>query len=255
MPPVRTLTYHDTGHPGEPGLDTGIAHAIVKAVGAGEAPETLRIHRPGSLLAFGRHDTLSPGYEAAVSAARDAGFAPIERLAGGRAAVFHEGTLAFAWAIPQPDPRAGVMERFETISAIMADAFRSLGVDAEVGELPGEYCPGAYSVHAEGRVKIMGVGQRLVRGAAHVGGVVSVTGGSRIREVLVPVYEALGLAWDPSTAGALDEFVPDIDVEAAREAITRSFETVARLEPAPIPDAFVEAGRRLAPTHLSGARR
>lgn len=252
---MRTLTYHESGHPDTPGLDTGIAHAIVAAVGAGEARETLRIHRPGPLLAFGRHDTLSPGYPAAVAAARDAGFAPIERLAGGRAAVFHEGTLAFAWAVPESEPRNGVVERFETISEIMATAFRSLGVDAEVGELPGEYCPGAYSVHAGGRVKVMGVGQRLVRGAAHVGGVISVVGGSRIRDVLVPVYEALGLAWDPSTAGSLDEFVPDITVDAVRDAVARSFEAVARLEPAPLPHAIVEEGRRLAPAHLAGAAR
>ena len=38
----------------------------------------------------------------------------------------------------------------------------------------------------------MGVGQRLVRGAAHVGGVVVVDQGDRIRDVLLPVYDALG---------------------------------------------------------------
>ena len=40
------------------------------------------------------------GFEAAVEAARAAGFEPVVRLAGGRAAVFHEGTLALAWATP-----------------------------------------------------------------------------------------------------------------------------------------------------------
>jgi hypothetical protein len=51
----------------------------------------------------------------------------------------------------------------------------------------------------------MGVGQRLVRGAAHVGGVIVVQDARRIRDVLVPVYDALGLTWDPATAGSIED--------------------------------------------------
>src|SRR5207244_3727585 len=79
---------------------------------------------------------------------------------------------------------------------------------ARGGEGPGEYCPGEHSVNARGQVKVMGVGQRLVATAAHVGGVIVVSGAERIRQVLVPVYEALGLTWDPSTVGALADEVP-----------------------------------------------
>ena len=63
----------------------------------------------------------------------------------------------------------------------MEDSFRRLGVDARVGEIPGEYCPGAYSVNARGVKKLMGVGQRLVPSAAHVGGVVVVNGANRVQ--------------------------------------------------------------------------
>ena len=74
-------------------------------VAAGELPETLRLARPGAIVAFGKRDVVSPGYADAVQAARAGGFEAIERLAGGRAAVFHEGTIAFAHAIPDADPR------------------------------------------------------------------------------------------------------------------------------------------------------
>jgi hypothetical protein len=60
-------------------------------------------------------------------------------------------------------------------------------------------------VNARGAVKLMGVGQRLVRGAAHVGGVIVVADADRIRDVLVPVYAALGLDWDPATAGSIED--------------------------------------------------
>ena len=248
---MRSVTLHTSAYPDEPGHDTGIAHAIVQAVGAGALPETLRVHRTGDLLAFGRHDTVTPGDPAAVAAARAAGFVPIERLAGGRAAVFHRGTLAFSWAIPTPDPRTGVVERFRTIAGIIADALTSLGVPAAIGELEGEYCPGAYSVHVANRVKIMGVGQRLVRGAAHVGGVVSVTNGRRIRDVLVPVYRELGLEWAPGTAGALDDFLPGVTLERAQQAILDRFASDLALQPADIPPEMVDEGRRLAAIHIS----
>jgi octanoyl-[GcvH]:protein N-octanoyltransferase len=178
-------------------MDTAVSRAILERVSSGIDPETLRIHRPGPLVAFGPRDRVVPGFAKAVEAARGRGFESVLRLAGGRAAVFHQDTMAFSWVIPDPEPRQGIIARFEEISSIVAGAFRRLGVDARVGEIPGEYCPGAHSVNARGKTKLMGVGQRLVQHAAHVGGVVVVDGGDRIRDVLLPVYDALGLAGTP----------------------------------------------------------
>jgi octanoyl-[GcvH]:protein N-octanoyltransferase len=166
---------------------------------------------------------VAPGFAEAVAAARRHGFASIERLAGGRAAVFHEGTIAFSWAIPDPRARERIRPRFQSLAEIMAEAFRDLGVDARIGEIPGEYCPGEHSVNARGRTKLMGVGQRIVQGAAHVGGVVVVTGGGRVRDVLLPVYRALDLGWDPKTAGSLAAEVPGVTWDQAEGAIIAAF--------------------------------
>src|SRR3954453_9791284 len=173
MPPLRLLT---ESFPDDPALDTAVARALLERVAAGELPETLRLARPGRAVAFGRRDEVSAGYEAAVRAAREAGFAPVVRLGGGRAAVYHEGTVLMGHAIPEPDPRPGIHERFERSAALLATALRDLGVDARVGEVPGEYCPGGYSVNARGWVKLAGLGQRLIAGGAHVGAVVVVDG-------------------------------------------------------------------------------
>lgn len=240
-------------HPDVPGMDTGVSHALARSVGAGETAETFRIHRTGRIVAFGRQDRVTPGYARAVQAARDAGFLPVERLAGGRAAVFHEDTLAFSWAIPADEPRAGITERFRTVSRLIADAFGDVGAPSTVGELTGEYCPGAYSVHLETGGKVMGVGQRLVRGAAHVGGVIVVDGGRRIADVLVPVYDALGITWDPATSGDLRDRVPDLDLDAVRDAILARLAKVDELRPAALDHAIVEAGRELADSHIAPA--
>ena len=70
--------------------------------------------------------------------------------------------------------------------------------------MAGEYCPGEYSVNAGGSVKLAGFGQRVVSGAVHVGGLLIVTDEERVRRWLDPVYEALGISWDPSTVGSVE---------------------------------------------------
>jgi lipoate-protein ligase A len=206
--------------PEQPELGTEISRTILRRVAAGELPPTIRIHRPGREVAFGRQDIASPGYEAAADAARAGGFAAVERLAGGRAAVFHEGTIAIARAYADPQPPKRTYARFEQMADLIADALRGLGVDARVGEVPGEYCPGAYSVNARGKTKLAGIGQRMIRGGAHMGGVVVASGGREVADVLVPVYEALELDWEPSTSGSVaDELGRDVDVGELEEAV------------------------------------
>ncbi|MEX2280370.1 MAG: lipoate--protein ligase family protein [Acidimicrobiia bacterium] len=243
----------DASHPDEPALDTGISHAIVRAVGDSRLGETFRLHRATRIVAFGRQDRLAPEYAEAVRAAHDAGYLAVERLAGGRAAVFHEDTLAFSWAVPVSQPREGITERFETISRILVDSFRDLGADARVGELPGEYCPGAYSVNVGGVAKVMGVGQRLVRGAAHVGGVIVVDGGRRIADVLIPVYQALELEWDPRTSGDLADHVPTVTISDVADAVMSRLALHDTVVPTSLPDWIVAEGRDLAPGHIAPA--
>ena len=245
----RTIRLVRDSFPDPPEMDTAVSHATLRRVAEGLESETLRLHRPGAIVAFGPRDRVAPGFPEAVAAAKEQGFASIERLAGGRAAVFHEGTVAFSWAIRDPSARERIRERFEELAEIMVEAFRSLGIDARVGEVPGEYCAGEHSVNARGRTKLMGVGQRIVKDAAHVGGVVVVTGGERVRDVLVPVYDALDLEWDPETVGSLAEEVPGLTWEQAEAAIAKAFAGRYDLEPGTLSAEIVGRARDLAPRH------
>ena len=248
---VAHLRLITASFPEDPALDTAVSRALLLRVATGELAETLRIARPGPVVAFGKRDVVSRGYPEAVDAARGEGFEAIERLAGGRAAVFHEDTIAFAHAIPDANPRSQVTERFETSAELMARALRRLGVDARVGEVEGEYCPGSHSVSAAGARKLMGVGQRLVAGGVHVGGVVVVDGAERVRDVLVPVYAALGLAWKPETAGSVAGEAPGTTWVAVVEAILAEYAGRYELEPAPLDEQTLELARRLAPSHVA----
>ena len=248
MAPLRVL---EASFPGDAALDTAVSRALMLRVAAGELPETVRLARPGRIVAFGKRDAVAQGYVEAVGAARDGGFEAIERLAGGRAAVFHEDTIAFAHAIPDADPRSGVDRRFEETAQLLATAFRGLGVDARVGEVQGEYCPGAHSVNARGERKVMGVGQRLVAGGVHVGGVVVVDGAADVRDILVPVYAALGLGWRPETTGSVADEVPGTTWDAVRDAMLAGYRERYEMQPVELDHETLELARRLAPEHLS----
>ena len=216
MPQLLTQAFAD-----RPADDTAVSAAILARVARDELPETVRLARPGAMVAFGKQDVSSAGYDDAAAAAREHGFDAVKRLAGGRAAVFCEQTVAFAWAERNSDPWPGTHDRFRRVADMLERALRALGVDARTGEVPGEYCPGEYSINARGCTKLVGLGQRIIKGATHIGGVIVVADAGRIRDVLLPVYEALGLAWDPETTGSIEDevgAVPFEDVVAAIRA-------------------------------------
>jgi octanoyl-[GcvH]:protein N-octanoyltransferase len=238
--------------PDRPAFGTAVSEAILRRIAAGELPATMRLHRPGAELALSKQDANSPGLERAVAAGRDAGFAPVLRLAGGRAAAFHEGTLALARATPERYPPRTTQDRFVEISDSITAALRALGVDARVGEVPGEYCPGAWSINARGTTKLVGIGQRLISGAAHVGVVVVVSGSDRIRALLEPVYEALELEWDPGTVGSVEDEIGPTSLGDVEEAILAEVRGSWNLVPAELDDATLALAEALAEAHDVG---
>lgn len=247
---MRPLLFVTDSFPEDPAFDMALSKALLLRVAAGELPDVLRIARPGPAVAFGKRDVISPAYEAAVAAARAEGFEAVERLPGGRAAVFHEDTVSIAHAIRDENPREGVTRRFEDTAGLMARAFGRLGVDARVGEVAGEYCPGEHSVNARGERKLMGLGQRVVAGGAHLGAVVVVAGEHRIRTVLEPVYAALDLAWKPEATGSLAGEAPASGWNGAVAAIEAEYAERYDLQPAKLDGETLALARRLAPAHL-----
>jgi lipoate-protein ligase A len=232
-----------------PAYGTAVSEALLRRVAAGELPATLRIRRPGRELAFGKHDRATAGFEAAVRAARDAGFEPVVRLAGGRAAVFHEHTLAIAWSSPDPRPTLRTRERFAVLAEVVADALSGLGVHARIGEVPGEYCPGAWSVNARGAVKLAGIGQRIIRGGAHLGAVIVVADSALVRAALEPVYAALDLDWDPRTAGSVADEVGEASPERVMDGLIAELGKHFALVDAEVDEPTLALARKLEAEH------
>src|SRR4051794_12130309 len=110
--PKPRLRLIKQGFADRPAYGTGVSEAVLRRVAGGGRGGTPRPPPPGRELAFSKQDRAAAGFERAVTAARAVGFEPVVRLAGGRAAAFHEGTLAIAWASPAERPVAGTRERF-----------------------------------------------------------------------------------------------------------------------------------------------
>jgi octanoyl-[GcvH]:protein N-octanoyltransferase len=108
---------------------------------------------------------------------------------------------------------------------LIASALRRVGVDAEGGEVEGEFCPGAYSVRSGGPwgVKHAGLAQRVTRRAARLEALVLVSETAEIRAVLERFYGLLGLPFRPESVG-------DLPVDAARVIQALSEEVRGRYE-------------------------
>ncbi len=178
----------------------------------GVAPEhpILRLHRPLSTAAFSQRDALLPGYPAAELAAQRCGFTPMKRTVGGRMAPLHEDTLVIDLIAAHPEANSSTRRRFAETAGIVADALLQLDVPARIGELPGEYCPGDYSVNAAGRVKLAGVAQRVTRWGFLVSTVLVLARPDPLREVVDACYGALRLPVDPSVVGAVSDYTANV---------------------------------------------
>jgi octanoyl-[GcvH]:protein N-octanoyltransferase len=242
------------GFPTRPAYGTGVSEALLTRVAAGELGATFRLHRPARELAFSKQDRAAAGFPTAVAAAREMGFEPVIRLAGGRAALFHEGTLAIAWSSPADRPVAGTHERFEWLAELIVRALAGLGVDARIGEVPGEYCPGAWSVNARGKTKLVGIGQRLIRGGAHCGAVIVVSDSALVRDTLEPVYAALELDWDPATTGAVSDEVGPTTLDAVEDAVITELAKEFELTEAELDAKTLELAAGLEESHRPAER-
>jgi octanoyl-[GcvH]:protein N-octanoyltransferase len=204
-------------------LDYGLR--MLQAAKEGRLETTVRVYRPEPTVAFGQRDTHLPGFAEAAERCRDLGFEPLVRKAGGRAAAYHPGCLVIDHVQPEQDAIVASRHRFAFFGELLAAALRDAGIDARMGEIPREYCPGEFSVHGVSpddggaRVKLVGTAQRVVSGAWLFSSVVVVEDSGPLREVLTQTYDALGLEWDPPTAGAADDLVPGIRTEAVERTL------------------------------------
>src|SRR3712207_403575 len=181
------LTLTSERFPERPAFDMAVSHALLQRVAEGARPATARVFEPGATVAFSKLDSHAAGFAAACDAARSHGYEPVVRLGGGHAAAYGPGCLVHEEIVPHGSTLEGLSERYARETELVRSALQGLGAPVVAGQLEGEYCAGAHSLHAGG-VKVAGIAQRVVKGAALVSTAVLVDAGPSLRAVLVDVY-------------------------------------------------------------------
>ncbi len=215
------------GRAADPEGDRATTRRLAGWVGETGQP-AVRVWRPHPTVAFGRRDTTRDGYERALQAAAESGYAVLERSVGGHAVAFTGTTIAVLRAEPVDEARTGIQKRYDRVTGAVARALAGVGATVEQGEPDGAFCPGTHSLSADG--KIAGLAQRVRREVALTSGVVVVRDHDRIAEVLDPVYDALDIPFDRDAVGSVARAGGTGDPEQVTAALQSSLATDPAVE-------------------------
>jgi lipoate-protein ligase A len=208
--------------------DMDLVHRRLAALAGGGRAEA-NVSVPSATAAFSRLDSKLPGYPDAREALVRRGYEPIIRPVGGHLAVYGPGDLVVHLWGPHPSSRAHIRERFLLFGEALSAALRTLGVDARIGPVPGEYCSGEYSVNGSGTVKLAGTGQRLTKHGYLFSAVVMVEEADGARRALEEAYSLLGLRLVPESVGCVADSVPGVTTDEIRQSL--AFELQRLLPP------------------------
>jgi octanoyl-[GcvH]:protein N-octanoyltransferase len=204
----------------------GLQQAVLEEVAAGERDPTALMWTSSRYVGATRQETRLPGFAAAIEAASGLGFPVLVRNSGGGAVAANRGSLSFSLTFPIEDLRHGLYERYAEGLDLIASALRRIGLEAEGGEVEGEFCPGAYSVRSGGPwgVKHAGLAQRVTRRSARLEALILVSETDEVRAVLESVYGLLGLPFRP---GSIEDLPADVSrvIRALSEEVRARYQT------------------------------
>lgn len=227
----------------------GYQRAVFEEVASGLRPPTISITPSTRHVGVTKRDTFRPGFDDAVRAADGLGYPVLVRGAGGGATAADAGTFGFSIIRPaEPGSSSnGIRERYDEAAALALGAFTRLGVDAEVGEVRDEFCPGDHSIRVGGYddgMKVVGIAQRLTNRATSVGGIVLVHGEGELARVLEGVYGAMSLPLRTAAVGSLRRAGSGASVAEVMEAFAAEAESRYGVKTVPLGEGILETARR-----------
>ena len=233
----------------------GYQRLVFEQVASGARPLTISVASSARHVGVTRRDTRRTGFDEAVRASSEEGYPVMVRGSGGGATAANEGTFGFSIVRPARDGenRSGIRDRYDEAATLVLGAFSRLGVEAEVGEVRDEFCPGDHSIRVgswERGMKVVGIAQRITRRATSVGGIVLVHGEEELAKVLDKVYRAMELPFRPGSVGSLRRAGVEAGTEEVIEAFAAEAEVRYGAKRIAVEDQTLEAARRNGGQHL-----
>jgi octanoyl-[GcvH]:protein N-octanoyltransferase len=190
----------------------GLQQAVLEEVASGERGPTALVWTSSCYVAVTRSEMRLPGFEEAVTAAENLGFPVLVRNSGGGAVAANEGSISLSLTFPVEDLRQGLYERYAEGVDLVAAVLRRVGVEAEGGDVEGEFCPGAHSVRSGGPqgVKHAGLAQRVTRRAARLEALILVSETEELIPILERFYGLLGRPFRRGSIGDLPARMPRV---------------------------------------------
>jgi octanoyl-[GcvH]:protein N-octanoyltransferase len=215
-----------TGPFDDPEDGFGLQQAVLEEVAAQQRDPAALMWTSSRFVGVTRPETRMPGFAAAREASSGLGFPVLVRNSGGGAVAANGGSLSFSLTFPVEDLRHGLYERYSEGLDLITSALRRIGVEAEGGEVEGEFCPGAYSVRSGGPrgVKHAGLAQRVTRRSARLEALVLVSETDEVRTVLERVYGLLEIPFRPESIADLPADLSRV-IQALSEEVRGRYET------------------------------
>lgn len=239
----------------EPVTAYGYQRVVFEQVASGARPATVSITPSARHVGVTRRDTFRPGFDGAVRACYGEGYPVLVRGSGGGATAADGGTFGFSITRPADGREAGrgIRDRYDEAAALVLGAFARLGVEAEVGEVRDEFCPGDHSIRVGGwreGMKVVGIAQRVTRRATSVGGIVLVHGEAALARILEKVYGTMSLPFRPASVGSLRRAGVGAGVEEVVEAFAAEAKSRYGAAWVPLDGRTLEHARRSGGQHL-----
>lgn len=239
----------------DPAVAYGYQRVVFEQVASGQRPPTISITLSDRHVGVTRRDTFRSGFDEAVRASNEEGYPVLVRSSGGGATAAGDGTFGFSVVRPADNRETArsIRERYDEAAGLVLGAFSRMGLQAEVGEVREEFCPGDHSIRVgswRNGSKVVGIAQRITRRATSVGGIVLVSGERELEHVLKRVYGAMSLPFRTGNVGSLRQAGLAAGVAEVIEAFATEAESRYDAGRISLDEATVEEARRSGGRHV-----
>lgn len=210
-----------------------LADALIRQVNKHPEQTMLHFWPTDKKVILGMMDTKLPYLSDGISSLENEGYEVVVRPSGGLAVISDPGILNFSFIIAEPEnKKLSIDDGYETMVAIVRQAFSAYGKEIKAYEITDSYCPGTFDLSIDGK-KFAGIAQRRFRRGIGVMIYLSVDGNQQERGQVIRNFYQTSLKgeetrWhypdvNPDSMANLTELLdPELTIQAVQDLLTQA---------------------------------